>query len=386
MKNVLPIRLFVAWLCAQFLLASCWNLRALQIDVTQPPYSASPSLSDNGGIFVSAINAILAAGGGTLYIPAGNYKFTTPIVINGTSKQGSLIIKGDGPHMWNETNGTDLIWLGAGSTDAITVNGGSNSPHFVLRDLALSGNVPSQITYNDGNHNGLTFVSTMYSVVENVLVEGFQNDGIYLNGSSYCIIQNTGTFYCGVGVDCLAASGCSLINVSAQQDNAAGFRNPPCLIGCIIEGNQYNGVVYNEHGGKYSIRDCWFEGNAQNAAQIQECADIWGDDFTGSNGGPSISLSLDGRNIFNNNGSFTTAPYRYLMGGFYTLIKNGATSFMSYSPMDPHYRAMVDLKATILQDCSSEQYLYNLTWLTSSNSNNSYLSWNVAQAIVTNPN
>src|SRR5262245_47426988 len=52
------------------------------VNVTSPPYNASPSNTDNGPNIKNAIDAAGVAGGGYVYIPAGIYPVTTPILIN----------------------------------------------------------------------------------------------------------------------------------------------------------------------------------------------------------------------------------------------------------------------------------------------------------------
>lgn len=387
MKNILPIRLFGMLFCAQFLLVSCWNARAFQIDVTQPPYSATTSTSpgtDNGPAFRSAITALLAAGGGTLYIPSGSYRFTTAIVISGAS-QGSLIIQGDGPHQQGATGGTDLVWLGTGSTDAITVNGGSSGTHFVLRDLALSGGVPPISSVGTTNHNGVTLASPESCLIDDVLVEGFANYGIYNNYSYYSTIRNTTVASCGVGVYCSttwATGGSSLgslINVTAQYNQTAGFYNPNALVSCTIINNRNDGIVYAENSGKYSIRDCTFGTN--NTADAQEGADIYCSNTSGNNGSSSVCLSMEGCNTFVHSSRTTNHPYRYLRGGFYYINKSGTTIFPTLTQW-----AMVNLTKSSFQECSTEHYPSNLTWLAATNISNNYTVWNVAHSIATNPN
>lgn len=369
-------------LCSLFWIG---HAAALQIDPTQPPYYASPSLSDNGPAFHSAIQALLAGGGGTLYIPAGIYKILTPIVITDTPTQyGSLIIRGDGPHLESATGsssmGTDLVWLGTGSVDAITMNATSSydAAHFTLRDLTLSGAMPpiAPHNYTGANQNGLTLINTGLFLIDNVLVEGFHGAGISITASYPGSVQNSTITSCGVGVYCSQSTVVSFSNVTALY-NYNGFQNPVSLISCTIKDNDSDGIIYNEAYIKASVRDCWFEAN--NYSDKSPGADIYGNNIT--SGWSSIDLLLDGHNVFVARPAHTNFPYRYLRGEFYYMNKSGATLFPIVSQW-----AMVDLTETRFQESSAEHYPGNLTWLYSSNSGNTYTLWNVPQTIATQPN
>ncbi|MHB9026455.1 MAG: right-handed parallel beta-helix repeat-containing protein [Armatimonadota bacterium] len=349
-----------------------------EVNITEYPYYASTALNDNGPIIQQAINDLLAEGGGTIYIPAGEFKFSTPLLIQHVANRcGSLIIRGDGPHLQLKSKGTDLIFTDrSGAADALTVDGwgGYDAPHFTLRDLALSGGTPSEISYNLNNRKGLVLGRALFSVVENVLVSGFKDAGIYLDNAYYSSVKNTTVASCGIGVDCDGANATSLYHVVAHYCNTAGFRNPKSLIACTIEANDHDGVLYTERYGKYSIHDCYFESN--NCRDDREGADIWGNNFEGSNGWPTISLNMSGSATFNGNRGVgqRAYPYRYLKGGFYCVMKGGLTTFTPVSG-----RAMVDLTKTFLQDCSSELYPANLSWTAAAY--NTYRYWNVAQTI-----
>lgn len=77
-----------------FLLASA-SAFALNLKVTDSPYRA---VADDGrndsAAFASALNAIVAAGGGTLSVPCGNYDFTNKVVVD--LRAASVTIAGDG--------------------------------------------------------------------------------------------------------------------------------------------------------------------------------------------------------------------------------------------------------------------------------------------------
>src|ERR1700722_18828875 len=70
-------------------------------NVLNPAYSRGADRTgskDCSGAFQAALNALAAYGGGTLYIPAGNYQLTNGVTWNGSAP---LRISGDGPQASN---------------------------------------------------------------------------------------------------------------------------------------------------------------------------------------------------------------------------------------------------------------------------------------------
>ena len=357
------------------LLGCTMTVYGLTIDITQSPYNASPGVTDNGPIFQQAINNLYAAGGGTMYIPAGAYKFSTPVLIQQVSGQsGAITIYGDGPHLQTQSQGTDLIFTdSSGTKDAFTVNGsaGYNMPHITIRDLALSGGIPpSGISYNNNNANGLVLTDALFSVVEDILVEGFAQAGIYVNNSYYSSVRDTTVASDGIGVNCNGADACTFTNVTAHYCNTAGFVNPQSLINCTIESNYHDGIIYSASYARCSLHDCYFEAN--NQADSAEGADIYGNNFNGS--WPTVYLNIGGSCSFYGHGT-RSYPYRYLRGGFASVMKTGAVTFATTSGY-----AMLDLQNSVLNDCSVEPYPANLSWSTSC-SGNTYKWFNANQTV-----
>jgi hypothetical protein len=56
--------------------------------------SAGDGITDDGPALQAALNAIAAAGGGTLFVPAGRYAITTPVQKDFTGLTASLTILG----------------------------------------------------------------------------------------------------------------------------------------------------------------------------------------------------------------------------------------------------------------------------------------------------
>ena len=104
------------------------------IDVTMPPYNASPSLSDNSAAFQSALNALLALGGGQLNVPPGQYKFSSGLTWASTSTAtGSPIsIIGSG------RSASVLVIQHANTAIAISFSNVSDNANVLIRDIGFA--------------------------------------------------------------------------------------------------------------------------------------------------------------------------------------------------------------------------------------------------------
>ena len=84
---------------------------------------------DNTTALLSAVNACLQNGGGTIQALSGSYTFKTPVIIN----QPFSCIKLQGTSIWNGTNGTVFDWVGSGYF--LTLNQGGQ--YYEIKDLYL---------------------------------------------------------------------------------------------------------------------------------------------------------------------------------------------------------------------------------------------------------
>jgi hypothetical protein len=109
-------------------LLAAGSLCALDITVTDAPYSAIPDdgLNDSAA-FAGALAAIVSAGGGTLTVPCGNYHFTSRITADLAAKSVAIRGAGNGVSIIHCANTTGLFWF----------NNTSNSNQLSVTDLTL---------------------------------------------------------------------------------------------------------------------------------------------------------------------------------------------------------------------------------------------------------
>jgi len=98
---------------AILILLAAGSAFALNVTVTNSPYSAVPDDGlDDSAAFASALNDIVADGGGTLAVPCGNYDFTNKVTVD--LHAAAVTIAGDGAavSVLNCTsNNTDGVFL-----------------------------------------------------------------------------------------------------------------------------------------------------------------------------------------------------------------------------------------------------------------------------------
>ena len=115
------------------LLLAAGSASALNITVTNAPYSAKPDDGTNDApAFISALNDIADAGGGTLTVPCGNYDFTNKVTVD--LHAATVIIAGDGADVTTfrcTSNNTDGIFL---------FNNTSGENQLTLKDFAIEAN------------------------------------------------------------------------------------------------------------------------------------------------------------------------------------------------------------------------------------------------------
>lgn len=339
-----------------------------QVDISQPPYNATTAMSDVGGIINQAILDMQALGGGTVYIPAGNWNLVTGISITPGTTAGSIMLRGDGAHVAGGVGGTTLMWNNTnGATDAVTVDGTTNSAKFMrvfIRELAIDGGTQAQVTGATlpNNHNGVVLKNANSYQLNFVTVAGFKNAGICINNSWYGAIQDADVGYCGTGVDCTTANADQFLNIIVHNCQTRAMHNPQALVGCCIENNNMDGIVLDATGLALSLHDCYFANN--NATNTVEGADIWA-----SSGTPT--LAIGGHSEFNGrtSGGESLVPYRRLRGVFDVVTRSGAAHFLTTT-----VKASFDVTNTIFKDASTEQNWNALTWKTGT-TGNTYM-WN----------
>lgn len=161
-------------------------------------YNASLAAGSDIGAKVNAVIALCAGNPCPIYIPAGTYSFTTPIVL-----ASNVDLSGAG------ISNTKLLYSGATTTYAIT----ASTDNSVIHDFSLTGplEVPSNLSsYNTvsgiallGNHNTIhnMFVAHFWQIDGMIKIHGTYNTvsdsdleyGAYIilmNGSNHIIRHN----------------------------------------------------------------------------------------------------------------------------------------------------------------------------------------------------
>ena len=100
------------------------------IDVTSAPYNASPALSDNTPNFQSALDALLALGGGVLQVPPGYYVLQGPLDFSAAN--GCLTVMGYGSEL------SILVIRHAGTALNVAYTNPGDSQSLVVRDIGFA--------------------------------------------------------------------------------------------------------------------------------------------------------------------------------------------------------------------------------------------------------
>ena len=129
MRSLSDIRI-VAWVAVFVSLLSGPAFGLTNITVTSSPYSAKPDDGTNDApAFTSALNAIAAAGGGTLSVPCGNYDFTSKVTVD--LHAANVTILGDGA-------GITTIRCASNNTDGVFLfNNTSSGSQLTLKDFTI---------------------------------------------------------------------------------------------------------------------------------------------------------------------------------------------------------------------------------------------------------
>ena len=156
-------------------------------DVTKPPYNAIPNDGQDDSVaFQSALNDLKTAGGGSLYIPDGGYRFDSIVTVTNSAAWG-LTIRGQSTNVCLYSNNTNGIFRLAHTT---------RKEEITIRDLSLIANVPGagtavEVTSPQGGANDkriLTMdnVQIRYYGTTNFFTKGVVSTGIYRPLISNC--------------------------------------------------------------------------------------------------------------------------------------------------------------------------------------------------------
>jgi|GEM_PF-2361664 len=118
---------------ATLVLLAGGSVFALDITVTNATYGATPDDGTNDApAFISALNAIADAGGGTLTVPCGNYDLTNKVTVD--LHAATVVIAGDGADVTTfrcTSNNTDGVFL---------FNNNSGENQLTLKDFTIEAN------------------------------------------------------------------------------------------------------------------------------------------------------------------------------------------------------------------------------------------------------
>jgi hypothetical protein len=148
--------------------------------VLNPAYSGGADRTgstDCSGAFQAALNALAAYGGGTLYVPAGNYQLANGVTWNSSAP---LRIAGDGPQASNircASTSTSITYVSITNDGSITERG--NDGTVIIQDLAF---------YND-HYIGAFSDTNIALYLDNVNFGQIANVGIYKGNASQRINQ-----------------------------------------------------------------------------------------------------------------------------------------------------------------------------------------------------
>lgn len=311
-------------------------------------------VTDDTSAFEAVVAALKVSNGGKVYIPAGTYKCTRPIVW--PYHYGAIAIEGDGAKSiiyYTATDGTDCWkipqWLN--KTEGNTTD--RTDMRFIIRDLMIIGAGKAQT----GTGNGITIYSTWMVTIDSVTVwrfgggaginnQGGQNVGIYrsyLAENKYGVHlrdaypYNLTVEYYGLNSNNVGMRDCQMqhnvshgVYISIPSGGSRAIQT--VIDNCIIQGNG-GAAVYAEDFSFLTIRNCYFETNvtAEALADIYTEGGYWltvenceshVDTGVSLN---SVSVDLNGvsQAWFRQN-SWVEAYYRNTSGNIYTFQASGA--------------------------------------------------------------
>jgi polygalacturonase len=181
--------------------------------VLNPAYSGGADRTgsaDCSGAFQAALNALAAYGGGTLYVPAGNYQLANGVTWDSSAP---LRIAGDGPQASNircASTSASITYVSITNTGSLTERG--NDGTVIIEDLAFYNDVYAG-AFSDTNI-GLYLDNVNFGQISNVgIYKGNApqriNQAIVLNACNQVDIDNCNIF---AAVNGVAVTGFSQVN------------------------------------------------------------------------------------------------------------------------------------------------------------------------------
>ncbi len=183
-------------------------------------YGASPSLSDNSSAIQLAVNAAAAAGGGTVFIPAGRYKMLAQVfVYNGCSLLGA----GEATNIWQNPGilqGGTILEIDWGS-----IKGASGNVLYAAIRLDSGAGIENIAFDYPGQDNNLTVPFEYGSTIQL-----FANTG--MSGNLNQFVKNCFFFKSYIAID---ARGSLTSNSPFAGTIITGNRGAPLVYGIIMD-------------------------------------------------------------------------------------------------------------------------------------------------------
>ena len=312
------------------------------VSVKDAPYNAKgDGVTNDTAAIQAAINAVSAAGGGTVLVPAGNYRLNSGLTYNGNN----LTIEGEGPRAtrFTSTFATgDIIRIGNGTAnpDNVTLTGFAmsstvartsgaaivlqNTFNCAVRDFRLDANMFDGVLVEGGPNQFQNYISDFVidsgsngillgnaALVQGIyitsgLIANCTGAGIFARNVSGWYIDHLDIIRCKDGITTFPAAGqqtnaAFLADITADTSTEYGFlflsNGGFCgdlnLVGCWAATCGEDGVFINEGAGNVSgilLSACRFINNGKAGFRA-----VTGDHITLENC-HSFSNSTDGLN------------------------------------------------------------------------------------------
>jgi hypothetical protein len=223
-------------------------------------YGASTSLSDNSSAFQSAINAAYTAGGGTVLVPAGRYKFTAQVTV-----KPNVILQGEAApsYTWNAnyctTSTTSLtIATGSQSLTVATTSGGSTQAFTSGQSILIGNSATAYMTGTVTSYNSSTgaLVVNVTSTVGSGTYSSWSTN-LYANLITGSVMEiNWGA---GSGNSTNPTYSAILLQDGGTIQNIAF--DYPAQIWNLSSGVEYGSTIMiygTQQNLDQTIKDCWF--------------------------------------------------------------------------------------------------------------------------------
>lgn len=226
-------------------------------------------ITDDAPALQAAINAASGAGGGQVYIPAGQYLIGSTLKVN-----YGMIIKGDGRGRIGINSGSRLIWNSAGPCLLINSADSTVPVHqSEVRNLLIegSGGIGLQI-----GESGITQNFAAPTFLHNVTVGG-PSTGFYFLDCQICRMDYCWANSCDIGFHFAANpdgshanTACTLTSCRAQLNGTGYLINRltgSSFYGCLAENNSGEGFKVQIGGTNEAVHtvlfdNCWIESNS----------------------------------------------------------------------------------------------------------------------------